>query len=117
MLGLGGGPGTTQIIAPVHRCRLPVRIRPIRSLVPTMGSNSVSGITVAASSVHWNQNLQPYKAFNKVYTSWRQAFCLNARTGTLTISFPNQVTVTTCKDLDTSRFTRNPHLLLALVTH
>ena len=76
---------------------LPARIRPIRSLIPTMGANTANGITVSASSVHWNQNLQPYKAFNKVFTSWREAFCLDARTGTLDINFPSAVTVTTYK--------------------
>ena len=66
--------------------------------MPRCTSNDCSGgVTIRSSSAHWNHDLAPWKAFNKDTSSWPQGFCLEGRTGWLTIDFPSPVTVTSYK--------------------
>jgi hypothetical protein len=67
---------------------------PDLNLVPKLtANNSAAPIVVSSSTAHWNQDLQPWKAFNRSYSDWPEGFCLNGQTGWLTVDFGAATTV------------------------
>jgi len=67
-------------------------------LVPVLTSNtSSSPIVISASTAHWHNNLEPWKAFNDDASHWSTGQCFEGAAGWLKVDFGTNKTVSSYK--------------------